>query len=137
VAGINYTGTVMTVGGASGQSAVMTFEALLINRSPRIAPSLPLSGTFQSIPAGATVEPRSFAGFGCDSMGVMCNLDFVAVRGPYSVTAATPSPLSGSFAGAFGPVRYEQIAVLPDGRFALVPDGGCIELAGFNFNVSW
>jgi hypothetical protein len=137
LAGINYTGTVAQVMNTTGQSAFITVEALLINRMPTTPVTFPFTGSFQTLPAMPMVEPRSFFGLGCASTGANCAADFIAVSGDYNVTAGTPNTMTGNFAGSFTSTRYRQILVGPTGQFGLVPDGGCIDVAGFNFNVNW
>jgi hypothetical protein len=121
------------VTGPSAQGPFLTVEAVFFNETPATPLALPISGTFQTIGPSSTVYPACFLGLNCQMNGSGCQQTFIASNGTYSITAAGVGA-SGMFNGSFTNVRLRQIN--PQ-TFMAVPDGGCIDLAGFNFNTAW
>jgi hypothetical protein len=120
--------------GPGGAAPFTLFEALLFNRTPTIPLALPLSGTFESLTPGATVFADTYVSLSCSNTGANCQQVFGASRGSYSITAATMVPDAGMFNGAMTSVRLVE---LNPTTLARIPDGGCLDLAGFTFTSSW
>ncbi|MCA3015319.1 MAG: hypothetical protein INH41_23270 [Myxococcaceae bacterium] len=121
------------VSGPSAQGPFLTVDATLYNEAPATPLVLPLAGTFQTISADAIAYPVSLLGLNCAMDGSNCMQVFFGVQGNYSITAAGVGA-SGPFNGAFTNIRYRQIDPM---TFRAVPDGGCVDLAAFNFMTSW
>jgi hypothetical protein len=132
--GLNFTGVLLNFQGNGGQMVRAVLDARLINRNPSVPPNLPLSGTFETLPPNPVVFPRSFFRLDCDAMGANCAVDFISTSGAYNITAATAAPAAGVFVGSFTNTRYDEVDLMA-GRY--VPDGGCVEVAGFNFAAAW
>lgn len=129
--GIHYTG-VVTGPGAMGPFA--TVDVSLFNENPETPITFPITGTFQTINNMSTLYPVSFFGTNCMMNGNGCTQLFISTNGNYSITAATQSVDAGTFVGALTMVRYREVSTT---NLSPVPDGGCIDLAGFTFNTRW
>jgi hypothetical protein len=127
-------GTVITYTGVvTNQAPFAAIDAYLSNETPAIPLMLPIVGTFESIEQAATVYPSSLVGLDCDMRGSQCQQLFFGVRGSYSISAAGIGA-SGMFNGSFTNVRLVQIDPM---TFRPIVDGGCVDLAGFNFQTNW
>jgi hypothetical protein len=121
------------VTGPGAQGPFTTVEAVLLNETPSVPLMLPISGTFETVNQASTVYSGCFVGLNCAMNGSACQQLFIGASGTYNITAAGTGT-SGMFAGAFTNVRLRQIDPM---TFRPVPNGGCVDLAGFNFNTSW
>ncbi len=129
--GVHYTGVVTAPSAAGPFSAV---DVSLFNENPNTAIALPVTGTFQTINQSTTIYPVSTFGTNCQMNGNGCTQVFISTNGNYSITAATQSVDAGTFVGSLTMIRYREIN---PATFMPVPDGGCIDLAGFTFNTRW
>lgn len=121
------------VTGPGAQGPFLTAEALLFNETPATPLMLPITGTFETIGQASTVYPAAFMGLNCQMNGSMCQQLYIGARGTYTITAAGVGA-SGTFNGTFTNVRLARIDPM---TFRPIVDGGCVDLASFNFQTSW
>lgn len=129
--GQHYAGVVT---GPSAAGPFTTVDVAFLNEQPQTPLTFPVTGTFESINNATVVYPVSFFGTNCMNDGSQCQQAYLSVSGNYNITAATPSIDAGTFVGSLTTVRYRQV---DPNTFRPVMDGGCVDLAAFNFNTRW